>query len=533
MNADTVLALLVRANAVASVAIVLVLVLRPWVRRRLGARSAYWLWLVVPVAVAGAFAPAPARVVPVASYAQVVAAEHAAGTVEIAPPILGDGGARNATSAPTAAPVLADGLLVLWLLGAAALLARSIASTRRLAADASIGPALVGVLRPKLVLPPDFEARFDAEERSLILLHEALHRASGDTAINALVELGRCLCWFNPLAHLAVTRFREDQELACDATVVAARPTARRVYAEALLKAQTASAFVPLGCAWTSIAGKRLGERIAMLGRPAPGRRGKLAGASAVALVGAALGYAAWAQQPERVVVEPAARPEPRWTPTAEAPPGALSHALEGQRHDLFIEIAQKGDIDLVFFGTTSTEMWWWDRRGRSVWDRELAPLKAANFGAQGTHPDSLVWRMQNGELDGYRARLIVINVFGTPDQALPAHSRFSSWAEGYAAVLEEIRARQPQAKILLLAPFPRGGTVEQWRPIAAANAASFAPLVDDETVFYADFGERFFRPDGSFDRHLWHGPAGVGAQVPLFELWAEELQPWLDRFVR
>jgi hypothetical protein len=59
--------------------------------------------------------------------------------------------------------------------------------------------------------------------------------------------------------------------------------------------------------------------------------------------------------------------------------------------------------------------------------------------------------------------------------------------------------------------------------------------LVDNETVFYADFGERFYHPDGSFNYETWGmpGQAGVGAQPPLYELLAEELQPWIDRFVR
>lgn len=95
---------------------------------------------------------------------------------------------------------------------------------------------------------------------------------------------------------------------------------------------------------------------------------------------------------------------EARWTPSSEAPDGVLSHALEGERHDLFIELARQGDIELVFFGTTETEMWWWPDRGREVWDREFGALKAANFGSQGTQVVSLLWRMQNGELDGLSA---------------------------------------------------------------------------------------------------------------------------------
>jgi len=531
MGAETILAELVRINLVASVAILLVLSLRPWVLRWLGASITYWLWLVVPVAVAASFLPAREQIVLIQPSADLLVAEeptdaHATGT-----PAPDESSAQPASTPVLSLSALADLLVAMWLLGAGALLARSIMSTRRLAADSSVGPALVGVVRPRLVLPADFETRFDAQERALILAHEEIHRVSGHTVVNGLIELARCAGWFNPLAHLAAIRIRTDQELACDAAVIGARPTERRVYAQALLKTQIAPTFLPLGCTWTSPTTRRIKERIAMLGRPSLSHRGAIAGAAAVAVVGLALGYAAWAQQPERLVTQ-TARPEPVWTPTANAPEGVLSHALEGQRHDFFIDLAKKGDIDLVFFGTTETEMWWWPDRGRSAWDKAFGSLKAANFGSQGTSPKSLLWRMQNGELDGFQAKLVVWQTWGG---GLAADSRTDA-AAVYGPIIAEIRARQPQAKILLLAPVPRGQSDrDTWRQRAEAHAATLDELVDDETVFYADFGERFFRSDGSYNGDNWGmpGPAGVGAQVSLYEVLAEELQPWLDRFVR
>jgi beta-lactamase regulating signal transducer with metallopeptidase domain len=528
MTAETLLAALLRINLVASAAIPLVLLLRPWVLRWLGARVAYWLWLVVPIASAASFVPPRERIVTVASPAVVVAAQKPGDPVSTGPSESEETSAAVATTPFVSLPPLADVLVTVWLLGAGALVVRSIVSTRRLAADPSVGPALVGVLRPKLVLPGDFESRFDPQERALILAHEAVHRVSGHTVVNGLVEVARCASWFNPLVHLAAIRIRADQELACDAAVIAARPTERRAYAQALLKTQIAPVYLPLGCTWTSRSAKRMAERIEMVGRASLGRRGKIAGAAAVAIVAAGLGYAAWAQQPERVVTETAARPEAVWTPAVDAPVGTLSHALEGQRHDFFIELAQKGDIDVVFFGATTTEMWWWEQRGKTVWDREFGSLKAANFGSQGTHPDSLVWRMQNGELDGYQAKLVVLHAFGDADRPMPRRSRFRDWHAGYAAVIGEIRARQPEAKILIFAPFHREQTLREWREVAAANAAVFAGLVDDETVFYDDYGERFYRPDGSFKPDMWRS-----TEPALYEMWADELQPWLDRFVR
>jgi hypothetical protein len=260
-----------------------------------------------------------------------------------------------------------------------------------------------------------------------------------------------------------------------------------------------------------------------MLGRPSLSRRGAVTGAFGVIVAGLVLGYAAWAQQPDRIITQTPPRPDAVWTPSSKAPEGTLSQQLEAQRHDHFIDLARAGNIDLVFFGTTEAEMWWWPDRGRSVWNQAFGSFKAANFGSQGTQPVSLLWRMQNGELDGYEAKLIVLQAGKILDD------NSGEDAKGYIALINEIRIRQPQAKILLFAPLPRGQTLAVWRERAQTHAAAFAEFVDNETVFYLNIGERFFLPDGSFRRETWSG----GTATPAFEIWAEELQPWLDRFVR
>jgi hypothetical protein len=240
------------------------------------------------------------------------------------------------------------------------------------------------------------------------------------------------------------------------------------------------------------------------------------------------------------------------WTPASGAPKELLT-ALEGRHHDSFIERARAGNIDLVFFGATDTEMWMWPDtisggvdRGKRVWDQAFGSLKAANFGSQGTRSESLLWRMQNGELDGYEAKLDVLHGVGVRGISggqpignigdLPIGDRQAEFVAGYARLIAETRARQPQAKILILPPFPRGRLRrEAWRTVADANAVAYRRLADDSTVFYANFGDRFFLPDGSHNQEMWTipGPPNAGIHEPGFKAWAEELQPWLDRFVR
>jgi beta-lactamase regulating signal transducer with metallopeptidase domain len=543
MNADALIAALVSVNLVGSAAILLVLALRPLVLRRLGATAAYRLWLVVPIAAAACLLPAREVPPPAQPFSYTPFGETEPVVV---------GGAADAPAAAARADAALSAaprddrpmtaLLLAWLLGAGALLARSIAITLRLSVDPAVGPALIGVLRPRLVLPDDFETRFDARERALILAHEEVHRVSGHTLVNGLVELARCACWFNPLAHLASLSVRTDQELACDAAVLAIRPDERRAYAQALLKTQVAPAYLPLGCTWPSRTSRRLEERITMMARPSPGFRTRLAGAAVVAVLAASSGVAAWSQQPARV-----GRPEPVWTPSADAPEGLLT-PIEVMRHDLFIELARNAascpgspreacrdgeGVDIVLFGTTNAEMFWWPDRGMRVWRETLGLRKAVNFGSQGTRTESLVWRMRNGELDGYEAKLIVLAAFCCIEAAV-APERRAALVASYEPILAEIRARQPQAKILILADFPRGMlSREAWRRAAATNAEAHAPLIDDETVFWLDIGERFYRPDGSHDQTMWSlDMRSRGIQGPAFAAFAEELEPWFERFV-
>ncbi|GGA34979.1 M56 family metallopeptidase [Dyella nitratireducens] len=140
-----------------------------------------------------------------------------------------------------------------------------------------IGPAMVGAWRPCIVLPADFEARYDATERMLILAHESMHARRLDGCWSLLAQMLVSLFWFHPLAWLGWSAFRHDQELACDAAVVREHHAQRRSYANAMLKTQTATALLPIGCNWSPR--HPLTERIAMLTRKTPSPRRRAVGA--------------------------------------------------------------------------------------------------------------------------------------------------------------------------------------------------------------------------------------------------------------
>ncbi|RUO53621.1 TonB family protein [Pseudidiomarina homiensis] len=110
------------------------------------------------------------------------------------------------------------------------------------------GPAIAGVLRPTLFLPADFSQRFDAQQRRLILKHEQHHWRRGDTVANIVAFILCMIFWFHPVAWLCYRRFRCDQELACDAVILAQVSPPQRVrYGHTLLQvAATTSTRVQL-----------------------------------------------------------------------------------------------------------------------------------------------------------------------------------------------------------------------------------------------------------------------------------------------
>lgn len=130
-------------------------------------------------------------------------------------------------------------------------------------------PALLGVWRPRLVLPVDFEDRYTAQQQRLILAHEAEHARRRDPLVHLLASGLRVLLWFHPLVHRAHAWLRRDQELACDHAVLARHPGQRRAYAEALLITQLDRPGLPVGCTWQS--SHPLKERLVMLKHPTPG----------------------------------------------------------------------------------------------------------------------------------------------------------------------------------------------------------------------------------------------------------------------
>lgn len=298
LGAPDLLALLWRMSLVATLALAALLVLPRWLRTRFGADVAYAAWWLLPVSLVALALPAR-TVLPTLSTTPAPALHTLVQPVMAAPAQAVD------HSAWWLLAWLAGALLTaMWLWRAQRRFERGLGALAPdddglWRAQASAGlPALVGALRPRIVLPDDFEHRYDARERGLMLAHERLHRRRGDHLANLAAAAFRCLFWFHPLLPLAAARFRHDQELACDRAVVAAHPDSRRAYGEAMLKTLMADRQAPLGCHWG--VSHPLKERVMHLVTPPPRPRVRRFGAALVATLLFGAGFAVWSAQPAR-----------------------------------------------------------------------------------------------------------------------------------------------------------------------------------------------------------------------------------------
>lgn len=236
----------------ASGATLAMLLLRRALRHWFGAALAYQAWLIVPATMLATFVP-------------VLPPQHE----PITPMVLQLATYTGPVLAHSGGTAWAGWVLLAWAAGAfaAALwywrehgaFVRSLGKliTRSgifYGASSAFGPALVGLWRPRVVVPADFAQRYTVGEQALIIAHERFHVRRGDTVANALQAVLQCLFWFNPIMYVAAARFRFDQELACDAAVMRAHPQMRRAYAAAMLKTQSGFTATPstMSCPWHS-----------------------------------------------------------------------------------------------------------------------------------------------------------------------------------------------------------------------------------------------------------------------------------------
>jgi len=202
-------------------------------------------------------------------------------------------------------------------------------------------------------------------------------------------------------------------------------------------------------------------------------------------------------------------------------------------RHQQFMNIATNGDFDIMFLGDSITDLINVDDDGngnpggKAAFAKYFDGVKIANFGISGDTTQGVLWRLQNGEGKGHKPKAVMLMI-GTNNTGGASGAEI---AEGIGAVVLELRNDFPDAKIMLLAIFPRGtGPNDANRKKCEEANKIIAKLDDQKHVFFTDINSKFLDDKGGLigfrtTDHLH--PVTEG-----FEIWASAVAPTIKSWI-
>lgn len=204
---------------------------------------------------------------------------------------------------------------------------------------------------------------------------------------------------------------------------------------------------------------------------------------------------------------------------------GWMSIATWDKLHAKNLARAKAGDVDLLFMGDSITQGW----GDNAPWKKNFAPLKAANFGIGGDTTRTVLWRLDHGEVDGIKPKGIVL-LIGTNNFGLH-NDKPKDTLRGVKAVIEKLREKLPESKILLMGLLPRDAMPDtDYRKRIKTLNAELAKLESDH-VQYLDIGDKYLAADGAIVKDLM--PDALHLSEEGYEIWAEAIIPIVSKWVK
>ena len=186
-------------------------------------------------------------------------------------------------------------------------------------------------------------------------------------------------------------------------------------------------------------------------------------------------------------------------------------------RHESMNQRAAQGNVDLIYLGDSIVQHF--NAQGKNVWDHYYAPRNALNLGISGDRTQHALWRLDHGNIDGISPKLAIVMI----GQNNGGHNTPKEISDGVTLVVERIRKKLPDTKILLLAIFYRREKPTEERLVFDEANATIAKLADNRMIFYMNINPIFLLPDGTISKELmpdYEHPSPLGHRI-----WAEAIE--------
>jgi len=208
-----------------------------------------------------------------------------------------------------------------------------------------------------------------------------------------------------------------------------------------------------------------------------------------------------------------------------------------GTRNAVRIGQIDAANTDIIFLGDSITHFWAFPETrknapgGLEIWDKTYKPLKAVNFGLTADKIENLLWRITEGkQLEGFSPKVIVllIGVNNTHTGGGRVEMSAVQIAEGIKLIVDTIRQKQPESKILLLGVFPRGGAAFMTKIKEINNLIS--AYADNQHVFFLDLCPQLLEKDGTMSKEIFRD--GLHITPKGYQIWADAMNPLLFKLI-
>ena len=199
--------------------------------------------------------------------------------------------------------------------------------------------------------------------------------------------------------------------------------------------------------------------------------------------------------------------------------------------HEQLLAKRKDGQIDVYFMGDSITRRWGaTDEQYKDMlanWRANFTGWNAADFGWGADKTQHMLWRLQNGELDGVNPKVVVLmagtNNVGRATPLGDIEERAADVSRGVVAVVREIRKRAPDATVVITGITPRNDNIAVMPVINRANV-QIAALADGKKTRYININEALAFPDNQLREGMTND--GLHLTVKAYQVWADALKP-------
>jgi lysophospholipase L1-like esterase len=204
--------------------------------------------------------------------------------------------------------------------------------------------------------------------------------------------------------------------------------------------------------------------------------------------------------------------------------------------HAQLLEKAKQGRIDIYFEGDSITRRWGATDYPQLLanWNQNFFGWNAADFGWGADRIENILWRLNNGELDGVNPKVIVL-LAGTNNLGrIPAggeDAKVADISKGIETVLQVMQAKAPRATIILTAIFPRNDNMTLVPVIDSINAR-LAKLADGKKIRFLNVNDKLADAGGKLFDGMLNDRDKLHPTLKGYQVWADGLKPILTELL-